>query len=298
MTTPVIKPFSVKSIFLRYKSLFMKNRIKRFINVCAFIIAYIGFVQLCHANAKSSNGATPIEMTWQIKGITRKALVYIPPQTVPGKTPVIFAFHGHGGTMRKMYNTQQFDQLWPEAIFICPQGLNTAGQLVDRAGNLPGWQMSIDDNENTDLQFFDAMLKTLKENYRIDKQQVFITGHSNGGGFTYLLWAKRGNEIKAVAPTAAAALKLLSYLQPKPLFHLIGLKDPLVKPIWQKTTYEYVLKLNQCDLTSKKTEGSVTFYPSKTGNPVYIFTHNGGHAYPIGANIAIINFFKTCIDQN
>ena len=37
-------------------------------------------------------------LTWSVGGAKREALVYPPSQT-SAKAPVIFAFHGHGGTM-------------------------------------------------------------------------------------------------------------------------------------------------------------------------------------------------------
>jgi len=76
----------------------------------------------------------PKTIEWNIKGETRKALIYIPATAKTIPTPIIFAFHGHGGTMLNMYKTRGFDKLWPEAIFICPQGLNTKGVLTDPEG--------------------------------------------------------------------------------------------------------------------------------------------------------------------
>jgi polyhydroxybutyrate depolymerase len=32
----------------------------------------------------------------------------------------------------------------------------------------------------------------MKQDYRVDEQRIYATGHSKGGAFTYLLWAARG----------------------------------------------------------------------------------------------------------
>jgi polyhydroxybutyrate depolymerase len=234
----------------------------------------------------------PVVMEWTVNGVVRKALVYIPESAKTKETPVIFAFHGHGGTMNNMFTTRRFDQLWPEAIFICPQGLNTPGMLTDPEGKKPGWQMA-DDSSNQDLAFFDAMLKTFKTDYKVDTKQIFVTGHSNGGGFTYLLWATRGDVFAAVAPTSTTAGKLIRKLKPKPVLHLMGETDPLVKPEWQKLTYNAVLKINKCNTVGEKLGEFSTLYKSETGNPVVLFIHPGGHGYPKEANEAIIGFFKT-----
>ena len=38
---------------------------------------------------------------WTIDGATRKALVYAPASATTTPSPLIFAFHGHGGTMQR-----------------------------------------------------------------------------------------------------------------------------------------------------------------------------------------------------
>ena len=39
-------------------------------------------------------------MEWKVEGTAREALVYLPPAAKTAPCPVVFAFHGHGGTMR------------------------------------------------------------------------------------------------------------------------------------------------------------------------------------------------------
>lgn len=236
----------------------------------------------------------PKTVEWNINGQTRKALVYIPATAKTKPTPIIFAFHGHGGTMQNMYRTREFDKLWPEAIFICPQGLNTKGVLTDPEGKKSGWVMTNQTASNRDLAFFDAMLKTLRADYKIDNSRIYATGHSNGGGFTYLLWVTRPNEFAAFAPTATAGGKMLPNLKtPKPGFHLMGENDPLVKPEWQKITYNKMLRVNGCNVAEgKKIDDNITFYKGKDGNDFELFIHSGGHEYPKNANQPIIDFFK------
>lgn len=231
-------------------------------------------------------------LEWNINGVARKALVYIPVTAKSVNTPVVFAFHGHGGTMQNIYRTRGFDKLWGEAIFICPQGLNTPGKLVDPEGKQSGWTMGDITSNNRDLQFFDAMLKTLRADYKIDNSRIYATGHSNGGGFAYLLWAARGNEFAAFAPTATTALRLMQKFMPKPVLHLMGEKDPLVKPHLQRATCNGLLKLNECEKEGTELEDNATLYKGKNGNDVLLYIHNGGHEYPKSANTVIIDFFR------
>ena len=128
-------------------------------------------------------------MEWKVDGVAREALVYAPATAKTDPSPVVFAFHGHGGTMKYAANKFAYHKHWPEAIVVYMQGLNTPGALTDPEGKLPGWQKTFGDQGDRDLKFFDAVLATLKKDYKVDEKRIYATGHSNGGGFTYLLWA-------------------------------------------------------------------------------------------------------------
>jgi len=222
----------------------------------------------------------------------RKVLAYIPASAKNKALPVVFAFHGHGGTMNHAYQGRKFEQLWADAIYIYPQGLPTPGQITDKEGKKNGWLIDPQE-QNRDLIFFDTLLAYIKKEYRVDTDRIFATGHSNGGSFTYLLWATRGDIFKAFAPTGAAAFKTLHLMKPKPFFHLVGEKDPLVKPAWQKITYQALLKKNKCEAVGKKINEFARLYPSSSGNNSIIYSYSGGHEYPQEANEVLIDFFKS-----
>lgn len=259
-----------------------------------FITGLLLAVCMLVINATNAQQA-PQTMHWKVGDDTRDALVCIPPTAKTKPTPVIFVFHGHGGSMQYMYRSRGFEKLWPEAIVIYPQGLNTAGQLTDPEGKLPGWQKAPGDMNDRDLLFFDAMLQTIKQDYKIDEKRIYATGHSNGGGFTYLLWATRGDVFAAVAPSSAAALRYANLLKPKPALHIMGQTDPLVKPEWQKAMCDKILKLNGCSKTGEPYATNATLYASATGTPVVLYVHPGGHTYPPDADAVIIQFFKSMI---
>lgn len=245
-----------------------------------------------HTKSKTGKPAGElVELKWYINDTLRKALAYIPPSAQTRPTPLIFAFHGHSGTMYNMHRTHPFEQLWPEALIIYPQGLNTPGALTDPQGKAPGWQAG-NSMGNRDLKFFDAMLDSLVKNYNIDQHRIYATGHSNGGNFVYLLWAQRGHIFAAMAPTSTVPGRNLHDLQPKPVFHLTGEKDPLVKPEKQYLTHQWLLTLNKCDLQGEKRGEYLTVYQSSINMPVELYIHPGGHEYPQAANEAIIRFFK------
>jgi len=227
--------------------------------------------------------------TWDVDGVTREALVYFPENVE--NPPLVFAFHGHGGNMRNAERSFRIHDLWPEAAVVYMQGLPTPGQLTDPEGKRNGWNSNPNDSANRDLKFFDGVYASLKD--RVDLSRVYSTGHSNGGGFTYCLWAARGDLFAAVAPSGALSVPATPLLQPKPVLHVAGKTDPLVKYAWQEKMIRFVKALNRCsegepwhsagDLTG-------TIYPS--AYPLVTLIHPGGHKFPAEAPELIVRFFK------
>jgi polyhydroxybutyrate depolymerase len=236
----------------------------------------------------------PAKREFTVGDDKREALISVPAKS-DKPMPVVFAFHGHGGTMRHAARTFAYHTHWPEAVCVYMQGLNTPGRLTDPEGKKSGWQANAGDQNDRDLKFFDEVLKSLKNDHAIDDKRIYCTGHSNGGGFTYLLWAKRGDVFAAVAPSAAVA-RYAKDLKPKPCLHVMGEKDPLVKPEWQKLTAETVRKVNGCDAEGKAWEkaGNLTgtVYESKGGTPFVSLVGPGGHEFPAEAPKLIVQFFQ------
>src|SRR5947209_6708524 len=207
---------------------------------------YFTLVVLLAAQAYGQD-ANLAQRAWTVDGVQREALIAAPASAKQSPAPLVFVWHGHGGTMRNSARSFHIHTLWPEAVVVYPQGLNTPGRLTDPEGKRPGWQSTIGDQADRDLKFFDTMLASLKSDHKVDDRCIYSTGHSNGGGFTYLLWAARGDVFAAVAPSSAAAARSLKDLTPKPVLHVAGEQDPLVKYDWQKLTMEALRNLNGCD---------------------------------------------------
>ncbi len=242
-------------------------------------------------NSAAALAAEPERREWTVGGVTREALVCVPTQAKTSAVPVLFAFHGHGGNMRGAARSFDYHTLWPEALVVYMQGLPTPGRLTDPEGKRAGWQHASGEQGDRDLKFFDAVLETLRTEHKIDEKQVFATGHSNGGGFTYVLWSARPHVFAAFAPCAAAALKV-GLLTPKPALHLAGEQDGLVKFAWQQVTIEAVRKLNGCAAQGRPWGANATLYASASGTPLVALIHPGGHEIPKGAPEQIVRFFK------
>ncbi|MBN9518649.1 prolyl oligopeptidase family serine peptidase [bacterium] len=259
------------------------------------VVALLGFAAvLAPAPAQVTEGPTRRE--WTVGGVTREALVVAPAAAKTTPSPVLFDFHGHGGTMGNSARAHAFHKHWPEAICVYPQGLPTPGKLTDPDGKKAGWQHTKGEQGDRDLVFFDAMLESLKAGYRVDEKRVYVTGHSNGGRFTYLLWAARGDVFAAVAPSASPWLGKAG-VTPKPCLHVAGEKDQLVPFAVQQRTMAGVRELNGCADDGKEwaKAGTVvgTRYESKTGTPFVSLIYPGTHAFPAADAVPlIVRFFK------
>jgi polyhydroxybutyrate depolymerase len=183
-------------------------------------------------------------------------------------------------------------------MVVYMQGLPTVGQLTDPDGKRNGWNSKPDDPENRDLKFFDAVLSALQKEYKIDPKRIYSTGHSNGGGFTYCLWAARGDVFAAMAPSGALSRDGLPMMKPKPVLHLAGETDPLVKFAWQDWMMKEVRRVNGCaehgEPWASSGDLTGTIYPSATGAPVVTLIHLGGHTFPQEAPELMVRFFKEC----
>ena len=238
----------------------------------------------------------PVEQKWVVDGVDRIGLVYAPLSAKASPTPVVFAFHGHGGTMQNASRSFAYHKHWPESIVVYLQGLKTPGKLTDPEGRKPGWQHGAGAEKDRDLKFFDVVLKELKSEYQVDESRIYSTGHSNGGGFTYLLWSQRSEVFAAVAPSASAAGQELKSLKPKPVLHVAGTSDPLVKFDWQERTIAALRKLNGCEPNGRPWDKSGdlvgTIYRSEKGPPVITLISPGDHKFPNEAPAMIVKFFK------
>lgn len=235
--------------------------------------------------------AEPLSMDWEVEGRRREALIYPPAAATEAAVPVVFVFHGHGGTARNAARKFRFQEHWPEALIIYMQGVPTPGRLTDPEGRRNGWQHDAGEQQDRDLKFFDAVLGTLRQKYRIDERRIYATGHSNGGAFTYLLWAERPEVFAAFAPSAASSRRVLT-LKPKPAMHVAGENDPLVRFAGQQLAMRAVRRSNGCAETGTTWAPQCTLYPSEKGTPFVSLIHPGGHEYLDAATPLIVRFFQ------
>ena len=234
----------------------------------------------------------PIPMKWKVEGSWRDALIFSP-TSGSGKAPVIFGFHGHGGNMRFAARGMHFQDAWPEAIVVYMQGLPTPSLFPEReSGFRSGWQHDPGELHDRDLKFVDAVLVTLHQKFSIDDNRIYATGFSNGGFFTYLLWAERPSVFAAFAPGAATVLPSFHLSQPHAAFCYGGQQDHLVNFVNQQQTIDEIRELDHCAPSPENCGIDCELYASNLGTPVETFIHPGGHVYPPPVTPLIVKFFQ------
>lgn len=119
--------------------------------------------------------------------------------SLSGTKGVVVCFHGAGGSATGWTREEKFDFLEDlrkqNYSFVCPTSL-------DRQN---GQWSNTNDATNLDVINVDALLSHLQIS---NLQPLFITGHSNGGGFTsrFAIYSARKPQIKAVSLSNASGL--------------------------------------------------------------------------------------------
>lgn len=227
--------------------------------------------------------------TYSVGDLERQAIVHPGTGKAPrAGRPLVLVFHGHGGTMGYAERRQNVHSLWPEATVVYPQGLPTTG-IADPEGKENGWQKSPGAYGDRDLGFVDAILAREKG---IDPARVYATGHSNGGRFVYVLWAKRGDRFAAYGPSGSPSLRPLTRLRPTSFLATAGESDPIVPFRGQKLGVDGLARLFGADLANGAKSGPLTIARGRNGVEVGTYFFEGGHEFPPDAVAATVALFK------
>ena len=245
--------------------------------------------------ALSAAGGAPDERppavtrTWTIDGVERTAIVHLPAKSAV-RSPLILAFHGHGGRAARVERSMDFQSHWPEAVVVYPQGLPTRSAR-DPEGDRAGWQNRVGEEGDRDIAFVDRVVESLRNEGWVDDARVFATGHSNGGGFTYALWNARPGMLAAAAPVAAGSFDALR-LTPLPCMHVAARGDTIVPFANQQRTMTAVRRVNGCVDDGAAWAKDCTRWDSPRKAPFVAMIVDGGHEYPAAAPPLIVRFFR------
>lgn len=142
--------------------------------------------------------------------------------------PIIFVLHGYHHEILGMPEYSGFDKFVDkDCIIIYPHGLkeengvnyfwNSGGALAQNYGGID------------DVKFIEDLIDKLPNKYTINRDRVFIVGHSNGGMMSYRLAMELSHKITAMANVAGSMM--FNNFTPKfpvPILHIHGTEDTAV----------------------------------------------------------------------
>lgn len=171
-----------------------------------------------------------ISKTIYVDKLERKYNVYVP-KSLPAdkKFPVVFVFHGGGGTAERMENGLGFNKLADRDHFLVvyPQGVGNNWNDGRETEVLKAQKDKVDD-----LAFISKIQKALEKEYKIDEKRIFATGASNGGIFSHYVGANLSDKFAAIAPVIGGIAdpfhKQFKPEKPVSVFIIQGTEDRLV----------------------------------------------------------------------
>jgi polyhydroxybutyrate depolymerase len=142
-----------------------------------------------------------------VGGRTRTWILHVPSSVDALKpTALVIALHGGGG---RAAGLDRFTGLSAVAdregfLLVMPNGTGRLGDrlLTWNAGNCCG---SAIDEKVDDVEFMRAMVRRLRDNWKIDAHRVFATGISNGAMMAYRMACEMSDVIVGIAPVAGAS---------------------------------------------------------------------------------------------
>ena len=177
--------------------------------------------------------------------------------------PVVFAFHGRGGTNTSWVNKLKSFTDNGEFIGIYPQGY------------LKSWNLGTEPSKADDVAFVNSIVEDLKEYKNLNINKLYAIGTSNGSGMVNKLGIHTSH-FKAIAPVVSQLMESMPILddtKPVSVFQINGAADTVI-PIGggPKLGHVFLDALKSAELWATKFECS---FPSELKNlgedTLYIF---------------------------
>jgi polyhydroxybutyrate depolymerase len=142
----------------------------------------------------------------KLYGGDRPAELKTPMELTEGKQyPLLVVLHGFGasGFIQSAYfgvNTLVTDD---KALLIAPDGIENSGGM--QFWNADSACCDFGNQNPDDVGYIGGLIEDIIADWPVDKNQVFVLGHSNGGYMAYRMACERADLIAAIAPLAGNA---------------------------------------------------------------------------------------------
>jgi polyhydroxybutyrate depolymerase len=162
--------------------------------------------------------------TIQSSGKERSFLLHLPKgySTKQKKlVPLVFMLHGRGGSPKLVASAYYGN--WTKLadkegfVVVFPGALGTPAAWKGWGGK-----------KSEDCKFLGTLIDHLIAEHRIDKNRVFMTGHSSGGYMSYCFGAAHAEKIAAIGPVAGLLIDRLEIKAPLSVISFHGMEDKVV----------------------------------------------------------------------
>lgn len=131
--------------------------------------------------------------------------IYYHASSASSSCPLVMVFHGYSGNAQDIMDYSAFNALAEEFGFaVCyPQG-------TEDSFNTTFWNVGYDFQSGetvNDVAFVNELIDTLSSQNSLSDENIFSTGMSNGGDFSYMLACESSETFKGIAPVAGMMLQ-------------------------------------------------------------------------------------------
>lgn len=134
------------------------------------------------------------------------------PVTVPENysaetpTPLIVLLHGYTSSGRGQDSYLGFSRIADQYgfLFVAPDGTLEESERQNRFWNATDACCNFFESPVDDNAYIMSIINTIKEDYNVDSNRVYLVGHSNGGFMSYQVAYQNSESIAAIASLAGA----------------------------------------------------------------------------------------------
>ncbi|MEO6094839.1 MAG: PHB depolymerase family esterase [Fibrobacteria bacterium] len=226
----------------------------------------------------ASLGSAQIQtLNLQVAGANRSTILYVPAGSL-SKPALVFLLHGLGGNGPGMRSLTQMDKVADREKFIVAYP-NAVDGTWDYAG------------AKNDFAFLKAIIDTTVARYQVDRNRVYVSGFSQGGGMTFFAGFTYPDIYAAIAPVSSVGTGAPTPKRPIPILLTFGTKD-LYPPATFMVSVAGWNKFDSCDATpnvirpypATNTNSAVTrltFGNCAQGTEIVVDSvKDGGHEWP------------------
>jgi len=226
----------------------------------------------------------------------RSYRLFVPAGVPPnGGYPLVFHFHGTGGTPERQVGLSNIEVLAEQEKFfvVSPQAVFSYEENGRKTWNVEKIEGGADD-----VAFIEALIDSLIKRYSIAQHRIYATGFSGGARMSSRLACDLSEQIAAIAPVAGIRFPSdCDPAQPMPVLSFHGEKDPVNHYKKQESSPRYWnhgveaavtgwVSANKCSIfpTVAEVNSSVSRYTFQncTGNAKIDFylSKTAGHTWP------------------